>query len=379
MPPVRVAHVIHDLRLGGTERRLLAVLAGLDRGRFDPLLVCIDGLGPLADEARSLGIEPFVLGRSHRLDMRGLPRLARMLRREGVKVAHGWLSLANVFVRVAGPAGDVMVRVASEGGAVTTTSAARSRRDALIDRALDPLTHAYVANSEAVAASLLRKDLPREKVVVIPNGVAVLEPLGAGERTRLRAELGASGDDTLAGMAARLDPGFKDHETFLLSVAALAREGRPVRAAILGDGPGRGSLERLAVELGIADRVLFTGFRRDAAHLFGALDVSVLLTYAEGFSNVVLESMAAGVPLLTTDIPPNREAVENGIHGLLVPIRDVGATTAALGRLLDDGALAAGLGAAARARALEHFSLEAQAESTMALYERLLEKRVARL
>lgn len=371
----RVAHVIHDLRAGGTERRLLATLAGLDRTRFEPMLVCIDGLGPLAAEARELGCEPIVLGRARRRDPRGIPRLARLLRDEGVEIVHGWLSLANVFVRIAGTLADVPVRVAGEGGAVTTPSARRARRDALIDRTLDALTDGYVANSHAVAASLADKGLPPGKIVVIPNGVAVPEPLSHEERARLRADFGGGPNGELVGMVARLDPDFKDHRTFLEAVASLVREGRPLSAAVIGDGPARPGLERCAIELDIADRIVFTGYRPAAGNAICALDVSVLLTYSEGFSNVVLESMAAGVPLLATDIPSNREAVEDGVHGLLVPIGNVADTTAALRRLLDDQALARQLGEAARRRATERFSLEEQATATMQLYERLLERK----
>src|SRR5215203_4018440 len=100
--PTRVAHVIHDLRPGGTERRLLAILEGLDAARFEPLLVCVDGLGPLVDQARRVGVEPVVLGRMRRHDASGIVRLARLLRRERVEIVHSWLSLANMFGRTAG-------------------------------------------------------------------------------------------------------------------------------------------------------------------------------------------------------------------------------------------------------------------------------------
>jgi glycosyltransferase involved in cell wall biosynthesis len=370
--PVRVAHVIHDLRPGGTERRLLATLAGLERDRFQPLLVCVDGLGTLAVDARALGIEPVVLGRTRRLDLTGIIRLARLLRRERIELVHGWLSLANVFARTAGTIAGVRVRIAAEGGAVTTMDAGRGRRDALAERALAPFTDAYVANSQAVAESLRAKGLLREKIVVIPNGVAIPAPLDTAEREQLRSQLGAGPDDALVGMVSRLDADFKDHGTLLAAVAALAGEGRAVRAAVVGDGAPRAALERRAAEFGIADRVTFTGYRPDATRLIAALDVSVLLTYSEGFSNVVLESMAAAVPLVATAIPPNREAVHDGVHALLVPVRDVEATTVAVRRLLDDPSFAARLAGAARQRATERFSLEAQAASTMQLYDRLL-------
>jgi glycosyltransferase involved in cell wall biosynthesis len=377
--PVRVAHVIHNLRPGGTERRLLAVVAGLDRARFDPVVVCIDGLGELAEEAMALGLEPFVLGRAFRIDASGIPRLARFLRRERVQVVHGWLSLANAFARIAATAARVPVRIAAEGGALTTTDVRRARRDTIAERVLAPLTDAYIANSEAVAASLLHKGLPGAKIVVIPNGVPVLDSPLPEERVHLRFELGAGRDDFLVGMVARIDPDFKDHETFVATVAALASEGRPVRAAVIGDGAGRYEVERRVVELGISERVVFTGYRPDAARLIAALDLSVLLTYSEGFSNVVLESMAAAVPILATAIPSNREAVESGVHGLLVPVRDLEATIAAARRLMDDRGLAEGLGRAACRRVAERYSLDAQAASTMRLYERLLREKAGTL
>ena len=377
--PVRVVYVVHDLRYGGTERRLLAVLAGLDRARFEPLLVCIDGVGELVGEARALGVEPIVLGRSRPRNVSGVRRLAHLLRIQDAAIVHGWLPMPNAFARVAGTLARVSVRIASEAASIRTTDARRARRYGIIERVLAPATDAYVANSEAVAASMRDRGIPAAKIVVIHNGVDVPERIDAEDRARVRGELGAGPDARLVGMVARLVADRKDHDTFLRSVAVLAAEGRPVHAAVVGDGPARATLERLAADLGIADHVTFTGFRDDAARLVAAFDVSVLLSYSEGFSNVVLETMAIAVPLVTTDIPPNREAIEDGVHGLTVPVRDVDATAAALRLLLDDGALCARLGEAARRRARERFSLEAQAAGTMRLYEDLLERKGGRV
>jgi glycosyltransferase involved in cell wall biosynthesis len=147
-----------------------------------------------------------------------------------------------------------------------------------------------------------------------------------------------------------------------------------VRAAVVGNGPDRNVLERLATDLGVADLVTFTGVRRDAPRLAQVLDVSVLLSHSEGFSNVVLETMAAGTPLVATSIPPNREALADEVHGLLVPPGDVAAVADAIGRLIDDRALADRLRAAAYARAVERYSQEAQVTATMRLYDELLLK-----
>jgi glycosyltransferase involved in cell wall biosynthesis len=364
---VRVAHVIHSLHAGGTERRLLAVVDGTAELGADSVIVCIDALGELAE-----GRAPLLLGRERRADPAGILRLTALLRRRRIDVVHGWLSLANVYARVAGAFARVPVRVVAEGGMVPTRDESRSRRDVRIDRLLDPLTDAYVGNSQTVADSLRARGLPAAKIVVIPNGVALPAQVSASARVRIRAELGSDDGTPLVGMVARLDPDYKDHRTFLEALGRLRREGRPLRGAVIGDGPGRADLEERAGALGIADDVRFTGFRADAADLIGSLDISILLTFAEGFSNVVLESMAAGSALVVTSIAPNLEAVEHGRQALVVPVGDVERTAAAIARLLDDPDLRRRLGAAARQHAAEHFSLEAQAEQTMGLYAKLL-------
>jgi len=356
---------------------MLAVLAGLDRRRFDPLLICLDGLGELADEAQKIGLAPIVVGRTSRIGLATILRLARLFRDQRVSIVHGWLALPSVLGRLAAVPGGVPVRVAAEGGVLaagllSTADRRRARAYDFLDRVLAPLTNAYVANSETVAAGLRGRGLADDSIVVIPNGVRLPPPLDDRVRARLRLELGAGPETALVGMVARIDPRFKDHDTFLLAVEALVREGRDARGVVVGDGPGLEAAQARARSLGIMDRVMFTGYRADASMLVAALDASVLLSYTEGFSNVVLETMAAGTPLVVSAIAPNREAVDDGVHGLLVPVRDADATVGALRRLLDDRGLAVRLGAAARERVAEHFSLEAQATATMQLYERLL-------
>jgi glycosyltransferase involved in cell wall biosynthesis len=363
-----VVHVIHDLRAGGTERRMLALLRSLDPERYRPILVCVDGLGELAEEAAESGIEPVVLGRGARWDVSGVFRLARLVREEQASVVHGWLFLANVFARVGGRLGRAPVVLAAEGGAITTRSASRRRVARTVETVLGPVTNAYVANSEATAVGMRALGVPARKIETIHNGVAVAPRIDEGERARLRSSVQASDGEPLVAMVARVDPEFKDHESFLHSIAALPG----VRAAVVGDGPGLVAAEALAKQLGIEHRVTFTGFRRDAARLMAAADVSVLLTYSEGLSNVLLESMAAGVPVVATDISPNREALRDGVDGLLVPVRDPAATAAAIQRLLTEPATAASFVSAARTRVADAFSIEAQADRTMALYDRLL-------
>lgn len=350
---------------------MLSLVASLDESRYRAVLVCVDGLGDLADAARDLGLDPVVLGRNRRWDVSGVARFARLVHSRRAGVVHGWLYLANFFARVGGRLGGAPVVVASEGGAITTPSIARERVARAVEAVLGPATDAVIANSQATAAGLRRLGVSAEKIEVVYNGVEVPRPLSPEGRSRLRASVGAGDEEPLVAMVARLDPDFKDHGSFLRALARL----HGVRGAVVGDGPGRPSLEALARDLGLSDRVAFTGFRPDASRLLAAADVSVLLTYSEGFSNVVLESMAAGVPLVTSDVPANREAVRDGVDALIVPIGAPVEAAAAIDRLLRDRAFAAALGGAARARVAAEFSLEAQAQRTMDLYDRLLARK----
>lgn len=364
--------MIHDLRPGGTERRLIRLLAALDSNRFEPLVACVNGLGALAFELAPLGIDPWVIGRRRRRDLDALRRLAALVRRERPAVVHGWLGLGNAFARIGGRLGGARIVVAGEGAVVRTANRRKRRLEAAIDLALNPLTDAHVANSTSVAVALRARGIPSRKISVIPNGVPVPWPLSAKRVQELRVTLGAQPGDELVGMVSRLDAEFKDHPTFLRAVALLRSRRPRLRIAVIGDGPARKTLEVLAKDLGIADAVRFAGYRPDAAELVAALDVSVLCTLSEGFSNVILEAMASRRPIVASDIPPNREAIVHNVHGLLCPVRNPHATAAAIERLLTDARLSEALATAARHRVADEFSLDRQAARTMELYDRLL-------
>jgi len=375
--PVTVINVVQDLHVGGTERRMLNLAAALDRERFKPVVCCIDRLGPLADEGAGLAIAPLVLSRPWGYDLSGVRELAGVVPREPQAIVHSWLYLANVFGRLGGRIGGAAGVVAADGATEIPASPGKRLVAERVDRALSMLSDSIVANSHAVAASLRARGIPARKITVIHNGVAVAPPASPEEVAQLRASLGVPVAAPLVGMVARLTAVNKDHETFLRAAARIRRERPDVSFALVGDGPEHRRLVSLAEALGISDNVVFAGHRPDARRLISAFDVSVLCSLYEGFSNVVLESMASARPVVATDIAPNREAIEDGVHGMLVPLRDDAAAANAIARLLADPAEAARLAARGRERVVSEFSLAAQSERTMELYERLLRARRA--
>jgi glycosyltransferase involved in cell wall biosynthesis len=142
---------------------------------------------------------------------------------------------------------------------------------------------------------------------------------------------------------------------------------------VAGDGGSRKELEEQACRLGLGRRIVFTGFRSDVPELLSEAAISVLPSLSEGTSNTLLESMAAGVPVIATRVGGNLEVIEDEVSGLLVPPRDSAALAAATGRLLEDQDLALRLGQAGMQRVSELYSILGAVHQTERLYQRLVE------
>jgi glycosyltransferase involved in cell wall biosynthesis len=159
---------------------------------------------------------------------------------------------------------------------------------------------------------------------------------------------------------------------FLEAAAVLAERFPDVYFVVVGDGAIKPELEEQARRLGLGRRIAFTGFRNDVPEWMSEAAVSVLPSLSEGTSNTLLESMAAGIPVVATRVGGNPEVIEDGVSGLLVPPRDSAALAAATARLLEDGDLAARLGDAGMRRVRELFSIEGSVHETEHLYQRLV-------
>jgi L-malate glycosyltransferase len=175
----------------------------------------------------------------------------------------------------------------------------------------------------------------------------------------------------------------KGLEYFIQAAALIVARVPHVRFLIMGDTninqDYREELQRLVIRLGMQERVVFTGFRLDVPELLAMLSVSVLPSLgSEGLSNALLESMAAGLPVVATRVGGSPEIVEDGVNGLLVPPADAEALAGAICRLLDDRTLANNLGQAGRRLVLSRYSLAQAVATTERLYRSLLHSRLRR-
>lgn len=190
-----------------------------------------------------------------------------------------------------------------------------------------------IAVSEGVGRDLVAGAFPKSKVVVINNPLppTVASP---GLSHAWQSQLEAMGDGPVIATAGRLVP-VKDHWTLLRAFAAL-RAGRRARLVIFGEGPLAAELQAYAHEIGIGSDVLFAGYVNDPAACYAAADLFVLSSTSEGFGNVLVEAMAAGVPVISTDAPHGpREILGDGRFGALVPVGDAAAMANAMAEMLD--------------------------------------------
>jgi glycosyltransferase involved in cell wall biosynthesis len=216
--------------------------------------------------------------------------------------------------------------------------------------------------------------IPSEKIVLVPNGIA---PLPAGDGTGVRREAGVPGSASVLVAVANLRPQ-KAIDVMIRAVALLVADFPDVRLLIAGGGE-RSALEELAAELGVAHAVVFLGTRDDVADVLAAADVAVSSSDFEGSPLAGMEYLAAGLPVVATDVGGMPDLVHEGENGLLVKRQDPPAMAAALAQLLADPERARTMGERGRLLQEREFSLEAMVRRVEALYsERLARKRAAR-
>lgn len=373
-PRIRVVLFVSSFHIGGTERQAIATAKGLDRRRFDVRMACFHREGPLQFELTDVPCEKFTLRSLYRPGtLAEMLRFARWLRRHRVDVLHAMNFYPNVFAVPAARLAGVPVVLASIRDQGDLWTPLQRRAQGLTCR----LAHRVVGNAEAVRRRLVGEGVDPSRIVVIPNGVRC--DGRAPHRAVLQQEFGVAPGVPVVGVVARLTP-VKGVDHFIEAAALVAPKFPAARFVVVGGAqnadPAYGRrLKRRASDLGLDGRIVFTGFRTDVQALLRGMTISVMPSLSEGLSNVILESMAAGLPVVATRTGGNPELVADGITGFLVPPADAGALAASIERLLARPRMASQFGEQARRRAVERFSLEAMVESTGSLYRELLEAR----
>jgi glycosyltransferase involved in cell wall biosynthesis len=375
---LRVMLVIDDLEFGGAQRQVLELANNIDPLLFDAHVCSLSRYVPLAEGLTRRDARLHVLDCGHGRRLLAVFRLARLLRARRIDVVHGYLRAADVISRLAGTLAGTPVVVSSQRTGATELTA----RTALAERLTGFLADRVVANSRSGAEAHRRAmKRPASRYRVVYNGVntELFSPRPADD---VRAEMGIGPWQRLVGVFASFKPK-KNHPLFFRAAATVAGRLPDVRFLVVGDvpheGPGRDGYRRglddLVDRLQLRERCVFPGNRRDLPALYNACDLTVLPSSVEGMPNVLLESMACGVPVVATDVADNASVVPDGRAGFLTPPGDSDAMARRMCEMLTGDEMRLQMGAEARRWASREFSVDLLARRTAAVYVECLEDR----
>jgi glycosyltransferase involved in cell wall biosynthesis len=360
-----VLQVVLSLNPGGTER-LVVDLAERLSPEMPMSVCCLDEPGAWATPLEARGVAVTALHRQPGFHPSLGRAVAAAVERHRATVVHAHHYSPYVYACAARLWRRQLPIVFTEHGRLSDAGPSAKRR--LANQVLARCAREVFAVSRDLRAHLVAEGFRAGDVGVIYNGIEPGPMPDAMARTDTRAALGVEHDVFVVGTIARLDA-VKDLGTLIAAIAELAAE-RPVAAAIVGDGPERATLERLAAEAGVSGTIRFLGQRNDARRWLAACDVYVNSSISEGISLTILEAMAAGLTPVVTRVGGTPEVVDESC-GRLVPARDPRGLAGALRTLAASPALRADLGQAARRRVEERFSLDRMVAAYADVYRRV--------
>lgn len=377
---MKILYVIGSMEVGGAEQHLLRVASALRQQGFSPEVFVLSPGGPLtsAFEKNGIPVHGVCLPRwftslvrhPRAIAWTGLAQatlaLWWLLWRRRAPIVHFFLPAAYIVGGVAALLGPRSLRVMSRRS--LNHYQAKHRLFRRIELGLHPHMDRVCGNSQAVVNDLISEGIAPERIRLIYNGIELDRFHHARPREATRAALGIASSTCLFVMVANLIP-YKGHFDLIEALARVADRLPPDWACLcVGRDDGIGaSLRQKAQDLGIASHLHFLGSRSDVADLLCAADVGVLCSHEEGFSNAVLEGMAAALPMVVTAVGGNAEAVLHGETGLVVPARDPAALGDALLQVSQDPARQA-IGARGHERVAQVFSMQACIRGYQDLY-----------
>ncbi|MBI4550557.1 MAG: glycosyltransferase [Candidatus Omnitrophica bacterium] len=364
----KIVYLLPELKLGGTERHVLRLAFGLINRGHDAGIVCLFREGALAPEAAALRIPFECLNLPYRWDARTFWRLCRWMRARKPRILHTELFGFHFFAGLAAKLCRVPLVISGRRELADWQKWRHVQLEKLGNRFVDRV----VCCSEAVRRRTLdRESLAPAKAVTLYNGIEVADFVDAGRRDAVRRELGIPSQARVVGTVANF--GREKGYPHLLEAASRILEKDPsVWFLLVGDGPLLEEMRKRAARIPLGRQILFTGFRSDIPELMAAMDLFALASVSEGFPNVLLEAMAAGKPIVATDVGGIPELIGADRDGLLVPPADAAALAEAVRKLLLDPARAGRLAENAKRTVLGRFTRESTVEQYEKLYLTLM-------
>src|SRR5882724_11388613 len=370
-----VLFIIDSFEQGGSERQALQLLTQLhESGRVNVRLACLQDKGSLKADAERLGIGDiyeYPLTSFYDLNFaKQIRRLVSYIKENQIDVVHTHCFYTNIFGMTGAYLARVPARITSKG----ETDGFRSPMQKRAERMSFRLAHRVIANCLVVRNQLIREGVNPKRIIQHYNGLDLerLKVRAGLSREEALAEFSLPSDRRYVSIVANLRNPVKDHPMFLRAAARVRTAVPNAGFAIAGEGELMEGLGELAAELGIRDDVFFLGRCDNVADLLFASEIGVLSSRAEGFANAILEYMAAGLPVVATDVGGAREAIADDVTGYTVNSGDDEEMAARIIDLLSKPARARAMGEQGKLIAAGKFSCDRHLKNTLELYDELL-------
>ena len=350
----------------GAERMILQLAIRLDKGKYNVKVLCLRKETPFMDEFVEAGVDIRSLGMTRYFQLGPLAELYRFIRREKIDLVHTHLYRDAIYGRVLGK----MAGTAAVVSTLHNSYVWRSKAQLLLDRITSHWADKIVAVSDAVRRYAIENEhIPPVKIMTIYNGIETLGfRIPPREVSELKRKLGFSPHELVIGSIGELTRQ-KGYRYLLESAPAILKEHPEVRFLIAGDGDLKTELKAQAERAGVSQKVSFLGYREDIPAVLNIFDIFVLPSLWEGLPVVLIEAMAAGKPIVASDVDGNVEVIGEKEAGIAVPPRNPGALSEAILALIRTPSRRERMGRKGRERAEKIFDVRIMVRKYEELYD----------
>jgi sugar transferase (PEP-CTERM/EpsH1 system associated) len=365
-----IMHLVLDLDFGGLQFVVLNLIKKFNTTEFRPSVTCILNGGNLIEEVKNIGCKVEIVNKPDKLDFSASLKIARILKAQDIALIHTHNTAAYLYGSLAAKLAGVALIIHTEHG----RDFPDKRRLMVAEKVLSSFTHKIVAVSEELKEALVKFErINPKKITVITNGVdlELFKSMPKSIIKQKKYEIGIDKNDFVIGNIGRLTS-VKDHRNLIQAFQLIHKDMPDAKLLIVGDGPLKEDLSNFSQSLGLQRNILFLGERKDIPELLNIFDIFVLPSKNEGVSLTLLEAMATKKPVVATSVGGNKEIIEHGKDGYLVPPCSPKKLREAVLDMVKSNGKAEQLGIAAYEEVKEKYSLEKMAKAYQEIYESAL-------
>jgi glycosyltransferase involved in cell wall biosynthesis len=363
---IQILRIVIGLNQGGVQQAVLNLAKNIDRSKFNLIVCAIENGGLIANEIKESGTNVIVLGYK-RQPIKTILALIKVIKANKIDIVHASSYHPSLYGRIAAILSKVPIIMSYEHVIFDHFRPAR----AFLNLTLNFFTDAYTAVSKGVSDQVIRwYKYPKNKVYVLYNGVDTTKFSPVSSTTlAAKDKLGINHKNLVISMICRLDLS-KGHKYFFEAITRLKKK-QNIQYMIVGTGPHEASIIDLAKAYGLEKSIKFLGVRRDIDVCMNATDIFCFPTLQEGFSNVLLEAMSSGCPVIASNFPSNLEVIKHKKNGLVVEMRNPDELAKAIQKYIDSPSLRKKMSTEARKTIERSFSVATYSNRAEYIYQKL--------